>query len=179
MKRTNNRRTNKSQKTRKSLKGNWGKVGAPPKNTKIPSRPFTMERLFTMNAKGPHSQCQLSLRNKVNVGLADGTIVALKPCKQPHGAVGRPKSVFVLKANFDPSTMELAAGQVTTVTVAAPAVAALPVTSAPVAEAVVALPLTPAPMTPAPAPASSVIENYSSSVPSSPAPAVPSAPVIG
>jgi hypothetical protein len=167
---TASKNVKKNQK-RKSLMGEWGKIGAPPKATKFPASPFTMERLMEMNSKGANRQCSLTLRKKISEGLEAGTIVALMPRKQPKGAVGRPKSVFVLKGNFDPSRMVLApkSGE-TSVAVAtvAPEVA-LPDTSAPVTETVSAVPLTPAPMVSA----TVTVET------SAPAPSTPSQPVVG
>jgi hypothetical protein len=150
---------NKSKRSRRSQKGKWGHIGAPPKNTKWPNRPFTMATLFKRNSH----QCELSLRNKVDAGVAAGEILALQPKKQPHGNVGRPKSVFVLKANYDKATMTLADAKTKTpktrkakTTAAAPAtVAVAPAT--PAAAPVVAAPVTATPAsvsdTPAPAPA--------------------------
>ena len=138
---------------KRSQKGKWGHIGAPPKAVRWPNRPFTMETLFARNSNGKNKQCELSLRNKVDAGVADGTILELKAKKQPHGAVGRPKSVFVLKVNYVASKMELAdktakgkktprKATVATVAVASPA----PATSPAAAEPVTAQP--------APAPAS-------------------------
>ena len=87
----------KSTKHRKSLKGKWGRVGAPPKATKFPRGAFTMETLFNRNK----NQCELSLRNKVDAALAAKELIQLKARKQAGGAVGRPKAVFVLKDNFN------------------------------------------------------------------------------
>ena len=126
---------NKSVKRgRRSMKGKWGHVGAPPKKTSWPNRQFTMATLFSRNK----NQCELSLRNKVDAGVANGTILALLPKKQPGGAVGRPKSVFVLKQCFVPSKMELATPK---------AKRTVSVTQAPVAvaPAQVAVPASPAP----------------------------------
>ena len=92
-----NNKQNKVNKNRRSLKGKWGKVGAPPKATRFPRGAFTMESLFNMNK----NQCELSLRNKVDDKLADGSLIALKARKQAGGKVGRPKAVFVLKDNYD------------------------------------------------------------------------------
>jgi len=100
---TNNKQ-NKVTKNRRSLRGKWGKVGAPPKATRFPRGAFTMESLFTLNK----NQCQLSLRNKVDAKLADGSLIALKPRKQAGGKVGRPKAVFVLKDNFNKDKHEKA-----------------------------------------------------------------------
>jgi hypothetical protein len=103
-----NNKQNKSN--RKSMKGRWGKVGAPPKATKFPRGAFTMESLFNMNK----NQCELSLRNKVDAKLADGSLIALKARKQAGGKVGRPKAAFVLKDNFDASKHEKADAKVKT-----------------------------------------------------------------
>ena len=99
-----NNKSNKNNKNRRSLKGKWGKVGAPPKATRFPRGAFTMESLFNMNK----NQCELSLRNKVDDKLADGSFIALKARKQSGGKVGRPKAVFVLKDNFDAAKHEKA-----------------------------------------------------------------------
>lgn len=79
------------------MKGKWGKVGAPPKATKFPKTPFTMATLFGRNT----NQCELSLRNKVDAMLLTGALIQLKSRKQAHGAVGRPKAVFIVKASFN------------------------------------------------------------------------------
>jgi hypothetical protein len=165
----------KSKSKRNSQKGKWGHIGAPPKNTKWPSRPFTMATLFGRNLH----QCELSLRNKVEAGISDGSILELKSKKQPHGNVGRPKSVFVLKANYDKATMTLAdkvtktartprkAKTVPPASVAAvpatPAVAPVPVTTAPVASV----------DAPAPAPAPETVPVPSAPVETAAAPASP------
>jgi hypothetical protein len=99
-----NNKQNKVNKNRRSLKGKWGKVGAPPKATRFPRGAFTMESLFTLNK----NQCELSLRNKVDAKLADGSLIALKTRKQKGGKVGRPKAVFVLKDNFNKDNHERA-----------------------------------------------------------------------
>jgi hypothetical protein len=155
-----NKKTKRGKNVRKSMKGEWGKVGAPPKKTKFPTRPFTLERLFDMNSTGPNAQCPLSLRNKVLAARTEkngtGTIFELVGQKQAHGAVGRPMSRWVLKANYDAATMTLAPDKVkkarkpkvvvqtVAVNPATPAVAPVEVHES---EAVPALP---APATPAP-----------------------------
>jgi len=95
---------NKSSKKngRRSMKGKWGKVGAPPKTTRYPSGTFTMATLFKRNS----NQCELSIRNKVDSMLVAGELIQLKARKQAHGGVGRPKAVFILKENFDASQHE-------------------------------------------------------------------------
>jgi hypothetical protein len=91
-------KTNKSNtRNRKSMKGKWGHVGAPPKKTSWPTVPFTMETLFKRNK----NQCELSLRNKVDDRIADESLIKLNPRKQKGGAVGRPKSVFILADKFN------------------------------------------------------------------------------
>lgn len=175
---TNRNRKNKSVKrARKSLKGVWGKVGAPPKKTNWPSRPFTMATLFARNP----GQCELSLRNKVTDGRTEkngtGTIYELLPIKQPGGNVGRPKSRFVLAANFDKATMTLApdkdkapkASRVTVTPSVAPA-------QAPVAQSV-AVPASPAPVE-APAAPAPVIETPAIVAPAPVISEVTSAPAI-
>ena len=141
-KRTSRKSCKGNKRTRKSLKGQWGKVGAPPKKTNWPSRPFTMATLFARNP----GQCELSLRNKVDALVLVGTLLALAPIKQPHGNVGRPKSRFVLKDNFDPATMVLAPKK-TKATVTVP----VPVSSAPVNPVSAPAPVT-APASPSPVP---------------------------
>lgn len=125
---TDSKKTNKKS-NRKSLRGVWGKVGAPPKKTNWPNKTFTMAVLFARNSK----QCELSLRTKVDAGVKSGDILALMPKKQPGGKVGRPKSVFVLKDYFVPGKMELAPAKsapaqtvVATVTPAEPVIAPAP-----------------------------------------------------
>lgn len=182
---TNRNRKNKSVKrARKSLKGQWGKVGAPPKKTNWPSRPFTMATLFARNP----NQCELSLRNKVTDGRTEkngtGTIFELLPIKQAGGAVGRPKSRFVLKEHFDAASMTLApdkdkAPKARTVTVAvapaAPASAPVSVT----APAAVEAPASPAPVIETPAAPAPVIESAPVAAPAvevTSAPATPASP---
>jgi hypothetical protein len=134
----------KNARKGKSQKGEWGHIGAPPKKTNWPKRPFTMATLFSRN----EHQCELSLRNKVDAGVKDGTILELQSKKQAHGAVGRPKSVFVLKENYDKSTMTLATAKVKKTKVAP---VSTPVAAAPASVAVAPA----APTTAAPAEAAS------------------------
>lgn len=81
---------------KKSLRGKWGKVGAPPKSVKWPKGKFTMDRLFELNK----NQCKLTLRHKVVKMVENKELTALEPQKQPNGAAGRPKSVFILSKNY-------------------------------------------------------------------------------
>ena len=162
----------KTNKTRRSMKGKWGKVGAPPKATNFPNGAFTMATLFGRNK----NQCELSLRNKVDDKLADGSLIALKSRKQAGGKVGRPKAVFVLKANFDASKHEKADAKVktpkptktrTVVTVTAQVAPTAP----PVPEG------TPVAATSAPVEVAAVIEAPVTSAPVETVPAVVEAPV--
>lgn len=185
---TNRNGKNKSVKrARKSLKGVWGKVGAPPKKTNWPSRPFTMATLFARNA----GQCELSLRNKVTDGRTakngTGTIYELLPIKQPGGNVGRPKSRFVLAANFDKATMTLAPDKDKAPKASRVAVTVTPSVApaqAPVAQTD-SVPASPAPIE-APAAPAPVVEVVStpaapvvSEVTSAPAPSASPEPAIG
>lgn len=81
------------------MKGKWGKVGAPPKTTKFPKTPFTIAILKKRNT----NQCELSLRNKVDSMLDDGSLIPITPRKQANGGVGRPAPRYILKENFDAS----------------------------------------------------------------------------
>ena len=94
---SNNKNNNGS-----SQRGKKGTVGAPSKAVKWPTTPFTMSVLYNRNKR---TQCELSLRTKVNIGLDAGEIFPLTPKKQPKGSVGRPKAVYVLKDYFDKSKM--------------------------------------------------------------------------
>ena len=171
-----NKTKSKSSNGRKSQKGNWGQVGAPPKKVSWPRGAFILATLFGRNSKGPNKQCELSLRNKVEDGVLAGEILALMPKKQPKGAVGRPKSVFVLKDNYVPSKMELAPVKVKvkksrTVSVVSvtPAVAAV----VPTQDAVPASPAPEAPASPAPVIESvATVETVSTPAVSSPEPAI-------
>jgi hypothetical protein len=78
-----------------------GSVGAPAKPVRLPKTPFTIESLASSNK----NQCVLSLRKKINALFEAGSLVALKPKKQPKGAVGRPKAVFVTAENYDATKM--------------------------------------------------------------------------
>lgn len=148
-----NTRSNK-RNARKSQKGKWGHIGAPPKPMRFPGRPFIMAALFALNK----SLCELTVRKNVDKGLESGLLVELMPLPQKGGAVGRPKSRFVLKSKFNAAKMTLRPAKTVTTPVAT--VASAPVTPtpeptpAPVVETVTeATPVaTPAPETPAPAP---------------------------
>ena len=50
-----------AKSVRKSLKGEWGKVGAPPKEVKYPRGAFTITQLVALNP----GVCELTLRNRV------------------------------------------------------------------------------------------------------------------
>lgn len=179
-----NKSNKRSNKSRKSLKGKWNHIGAPPKSTKWPTRPFTMEQLFERNSKGANGQCELSLRNKVDARIAAGELIELKSKKQPHGAVGRPKAVFVLATKFDASKMEKAdkkaktpkATKKSTVAVVTPAPATAPAPAAPVTATPVASSAAPAPETTPAAPAPAVSAPVASEAAPAPEVAAPAAP---
>lgn len=155
---------------RRSLKGKWGIVGAPPKKVSWPRGAFVMATLFARNSKGGNAQCELSLRNKVDEKLADGSLLALTPKKQAGGKVGRPKSVFVLKEFYNPAKMTLAPSKVTVTKVATVAVAPAPVATAPVTSVASPAPVeavaTPAPSTPV------ETSPVTAAIPASPVPAI-------
>lgn len=97
-----NKSAKRKQRNQKSMKGKWGKVGAPPKTTKFPKGVFTIESIHNRNK----NQCKLSIRKKVEAAVDAGTLVRLKTRKQAHGAVGRPSAAYILKENFDSSKHE-------------------------------------------------------------------------
>ena len=144
--------TKRTKTNRKSLKGNWGHIGAPPKPMRWPGRPFVMASLFAFNP----TLCELTVRKNVDKAVEAGELIALKPLPQKGGAVGRPKSRFVIKSKFVASKMELAPVKTVTVTpsvtvTATPAPVTVP-TPAPVVETVaVEAPATPAPVIETPA----------------------------
>jgi hypothetical protein len=105
----------------RSMKGKWGKVGAPPKKTKFPNGKFTMEAVFNLNP----DQCELSLRKKVDSGLNDGSIYKLKNT-QFEGA-GRPPAMFVKKEKYNPNKHVLADGFVPCARRIVPITVAIPV----------------------------------------------------
>ncbi len=114
---------------RKSQRGKWGHLGAPPKATKWPSYAFTMAQLFRNNSTGPNAQCQLSLRNKVTEDLTNGSLIELAAIKQPKHAAGRPKSRFVRKEHYDAKRMTLKVQKTVTTTTVYNVVPATPVTA--------------------------------------------------
>jgi hypothetical protein len=89
MKNTNTN-TNNITETRRSFKGKWGKVGAPPKSFIIPKGKFTMKEIFAANA----DSCELTIRTKVNAMLESGKLAPGKPVPQPNNSVGRPQTTF-------------------------------------------------------------------------------------
>ena len=96
-----------SEQKTASLKGKWGRIGAPPKRVRWPRSIFTRERLFAFNP----NQCHLTLINKVTKAVGptngQGEIFELTPLKQPHGSVGAPISRYVRRELFDPARMIL------------------------------------------------------------------------
>lgn len=103
-------------KTRKSQKGEWGKVGAPPKVIKYPRGSFTINDLVTLNP----SVCELTLRNTVTNNVRGFKVVNGKnvlvpvtfvklPKNVSKETVGRPNFRFMSKAAFDANQNNLAA----------------------------------------------------------------------
>ena len=88
---------------KKSQKGTYGKVGAPPKDVRIPAGSFTMERAVKLNVG---RACELTVRKRVNAAIngfyftgtgKDKKKVTVpvthklgEPIPQPKGGVGRP-----------------------------------------------------------------------------------------
>jgi hypothetical protein len=109
---------------RKSLKGEWGKVGAPPKTVKYPRGAFTITQLTALNP----TVCELTLRNrtidssrgfKIVKKLVDGkkvetkvsvpqTLVRLDKNAEKE-TVGRPNFRYMSKAAFDANRKNLEA----------------------------------------------------------------------
>jgi hypothetical protein len=177
-----NKRSNRNAKARKSLKGKWGHIGAPPKAMKFPGRPFVMAALFAINK----TLCELTVRKNVDKALENGTLVELMPLPQKGGAVGRPKSRFVLKSKFVASKMTIRPAKTVTSTIAtvSPApVAEVTPAPAPVVETVTeAAPVaTPAPEAPIPAPEVTTLPATEvatiSEIPAAPAVEAPVAPL--
>jgi len=81
-------------KTNTSRKGNWGKVGAPPKAVAFPRGKFTIKKLVTLN-KGV---CELTLRKRIDAGVEAGTITQLKETVRQDG-VGRPNFLFTVNGS--------------------------------------------------------------------------------
>ncbi len=111
--------------SRKSQKGKWGKVGAPPKLIKYPRGAFTITQLVALNPE----VCELTLRNTVTnnvrgfkiVKTANGPVKVEVPVtlvKLPKNAdketVGRPNFRFMSKAAFDANQKNLKAKPVKT-----------------------------------------------------------------
>ena len=110
---------------RKSQKGTWGKVGAPPKLIKYPRGSFTISQLVALNP----GVCELTLRNTVTnnvrgykvVKTSTGPVSVAVPVtlvKLPKNAeketVGRPNFRFMSKAAFDANQKNLKAKVVKT-----------------------------------------------------------------
>lgn len=135
-----NRKT-RTPRARKSMKGVWGKKGAPPKDIRWPKGPFDYQRLFKLNVNpaDPKKPCELTLRTKTLDGRinlpdgstnADGILYQLTSKKHAKGKVGRPIDMFVLKADYDPATMTLKGDVATPVRVTVKATAPVAVTPA-------------------------------------------------
>jgi enoyl-[acyl-carrier-protein] reductase (NADH) len=115
--------TKPAKPARKSRKGYWGKVGAPPKDIKFPRGSYTVKELKAANPE----ICDLTLRNyvtahtcgyrdvkklvegkKVTVRLpVEVTIVKLAK-NAVKDTVGRPNYRYMSKAAFEASAKSLA-----------------------------------------------------------------------
>lgn len=101
---------------RKSQKGKWGKVGAPPKPIKYPRGAYTISQLVALNPQ----VCELTLRNTVTNAVrgykmvkgvkveVPVTIVKL-PKNFTKETVGRPNYRFMSKAAYDSTQANLRA----------------------------------------------------------------------
>jgi hypothetical protein len=107
---------------RKSMKGKWGKVGAPPKPIKYPRGSFTIAALHALNPE----VCELTLRNrvidstrgyKVVTKIVDGkrvktqvpvpqTLVRLDKNSEKD-TVGRPNFRYMSKAAYEANQKNL------------------------------------------------------------------------
>jgi len=85
MKTNNSKNTSNSKSTRGP--------GAPPKLIKFPRGAFTIAEVVELN---PHV-CELSVRNRVNTGLASKTLIRLAENLETE-QVGRPSFRFMTKA---------------------------------------------------------------------------------
>lgn len=90
---------NKNTRGRKSMKGKWGIVGAPPKHIKFPKTKFSMARLFEMNS----AVCELTIRERVKARIAAREIEKQPVRKQPKHGVGRPSDIFLVVKNSAPA----------------------------------------------------------------------------
>jgi len=114
---------------RKSLRGKWGKAGAPPKAVKYPRGGFTIGMAIALN---PHV-CPLTIRTNVDKSIAGKTLVKLSDTTET-GKVGRPSFRYMTKAAYDATRN--AAKNLKVRKVATPVVATTPVLVAPEAVAV-------------------------------------------
>jgi hypothetical protein len=99
---------NVEKPVRKSQKGKWGKVGAPPKPIKYPRGSYTIAQLVALNPQ----VCELTLRNTVTNAVRGFKMVNKQKVEIPvtivrlpknavKETVGRPNYRFISKAAFD------------------------------------------------------------------------------
>ena len=134
----------------KKTQKDTGKVGAPPKDVRIPAGSFTMKRVINLNAG---QVCALTVRKRVNAAIdgfyytgtgKDKTKVSVpvthkrgEPIPQPEGGVGRPSfrivpvdvEVTKLVAPKAKKPTVAASMPVVTVTALKPVIAPAPVVS--------------------------------------------------
>lgn len=114
---------------RKSLKGKWGNVGAPPKNVRYPRTQFTVETAVKFNESDP---CELTIRKRIKDDLKAGKLVKVGERPQPKGGVGRPSAVYALKevaAKLKTKTPKTSAPKAVKVKASKSAPASVPVTT--------------------------------------------------
>lgn len=76
-----------------SLRGKWGKVGAPPKSIKFPRGAFTIAAVVALNP----NVCELTVRTKIEKGVASKSLVRLAENLETK-RVGRPSFRYMTKA---------------------------------------------------------------------------------
>jgi hypothetical protein len=82
------------KKMKKSMRGKWGKVGAPIKAVQYPRSCFTIASVVKLN-KG--DVCDLTIRNRIKSDIKRGKLVRVGTLPQPKGQSGRPQLTFILK----------------------------------------------------------------------------------
>lgn len=94
--------------SRKSQKGKWGLVGAPPKEIKYPRGSFTIKEVAQLNP----TICELTIRKRIDLALTGKATPALvKLAKNLEtGTVGRPGFRFMSKAAFEANQKNLKTG---------------------------------------------------------------------
>ena len=127
---------------KKSQKGKWGHVGAPPKTVKLPRGNFTMHKVYELNPTVCKLTCRKDVLSRVEGFRFTGTgkdkrkvkvpvtleLTGLVP--QPDGKVGRPSFKFGPKVANAKPVAKAKSVPVANVTATAPAAAELTPTPA-------------------------------------------------